>query len=353
MISRFGRYSFWHFQIAGWVLFWVTDFGTSLTRERDAAWIALLALDAPLGFVLSLILRQIYRRFDYKRMSIVALLAYILFWSAVFTVVWYSVRILVWSASFGLSSVLSTLDYRYAVRWINLYIPLSLGWSSLYFGIKYWWDWDDEKVRASNAISMAHSAQMQMLRYQLNPHFLFNALNSVRALIQEDKRLAKEMITELSEFLRYSLIHRDHTDVPLRDEMDAIKHYLSIEKKRFEDKLDVSFAIARDAEDFPVLSFLIHPLVENAIKYGMKTSPMPLTLRVEASVRGNGLHLMIANSGRWHAASGDLNRESTGTGLMNVRARLENAYPNRHRFSVDQRDGMVVISIEILRVRET
>lgn len=354
MIARLRTLSFWHLQIGGWALFWLIDCVLMATRMTSLARFAVMGLDAPFGFALTLILRQIYKRFEYRHVTIIALLAYVLFWSAACTILWYSIRIGLQSLIFGTASNLVFLDYRYAIRWINFYTPVCLGWSSLYFGTKYWWDWENEKARASNAVSLAHSAQMQMLRYQLNPHFLFNALNSVRALIQEDKRLAKEMITELSEFLRYSLIHRDHSDVPLHEEMDAIRHYLSIEKKRFEDKLLVTFAIAPEAEEFPVLSFLIHPLVENAVKYGMKTSPMPLTLRIEAEVRNNNLRLLIANSGAWRAAEDgrDASLESTGTGLMNVRARLQNAYPDRHRFTVEQREGNVVIVIEIIRAPE-
>jgi len=217
------------------------------------------------------------------------------------------------------------------------------------FGIKYWRDWEDEKDRARKAAALVQRARLQLLRYQLNPHFLFNALNSVRALIQEDRKHAKEMITELSEFLRYSLIHRDHTDVPLREELDAIRHYLSIEKKRFEDKLQVKFNIDHEAEEYPILSFLIHPLVENAIKYGMKTSAMPLKIGIDAALQHGDLRVAVTNSGSWLSPLDDSarNLEGTGTGLSNVRSRLENAYPGRHRFTVEQSDGCVCVRIEI------
>ena len=122
------------------------------------------------------------------------------------------------------------LAYLTLMALLNLTIPF--GWSILYFGIKYGNEWILEKERADKANLLAQSAQLQMLRYQLNPHFLFNSLNSIRALINEDQKASKEMVTELAEFLRYSLTSKDFANVPLREEIEAIQHYLSLEKKK-------------------------------------------------------------------------------------------------------------------------
>jgi len=188
-----------------------------------------------------------------------------------------------------------------------------------------------------------------MPRYQLNPHFLFNALNSIRALVDEDEGRAREMVTELSEFLRYSLHSKSFADVPLKDEIEAIRHYFSIQKKRYEDKLTVNYTIAPQAEDYPVLSFLIHPLVENAVKYGMQTSAMPLKITLQAEVTEGDLKLEICNTGEWvePAAEMESNSQGTGTGLENVRQRLDNAFPNRYDFKICEEEGMVCIRLTI------
>ena len=179
---------------------------------------------------------------------------------------------MLWGADEFLRETTLILYFKRILEWG---VPL-ISWSVLYFGIKFFLEWDLQKDKAEKAIALAQSAQLQMLRYQLNPHFLFNSLNSVRALIAENKDTAKHMITELSEFLRYSLLSRNYSDVPLQDELDALKHYLAIQKKRYEDKLEVSFHIEPEVKEFPILCFLLHPLVENAVKYGMQTSPLPL-----------------------------------------------------------------------------
>ncbi len=224
-----------------------------------------------------------------------------------------------------------------------------LGWTFLYFGIKNWIEWRRQKETMEKANSLAQDAQLQMLRYQLNPHFLFNSMNSIRALIDEDENKAREMITELSEFLRYSLDSKDYSNVPLKNEIEAIQHYFAIQKKRYEDKLEVIYDIEPQAGDYPVLSFLIHPLVENAVKYGMRTSPLPLTIHLKAKTREGVLMIEVCNTGKWIEPAQHEKQmcASTGTGLDNVRRRLENAFPHRHRFEVFEKDGKVHVQLEI------
>ncbi len=225
-------------------------------------------------------------------------------------------------------------------------LPLLL-WSFLYFAVEYWLSWNEQEDRLARASALAQTAQLEMLRHQLNPHFLFNALNSIRALIDEDAEKAREMITQLSGFLSYSLETGGYSDVPLRTELQAMDHYFAIQKKRYEDKLDVRFEIDPGAGEAGVLSFVIHPLVENAVKYGMNTSPMPLRIRIAAVVDGEMLTVTVSNTGRWIAPSGSGPGAGTSTGLENVRKRLENAYPGRHSFQLFEKDGWVHVKLQM------
>jgi hypothetical protein len=341
--------TFWHFHIAGWLLFWCGDIVLILLQRITTGEIIAQAIDAPQAFLWGILLRQIYLRLDYKKISILALLALISFWTLVVAILWHTGMTATRYFLIGHQTIIYLLQWKFTIPWLMQTIPLWFGWSALYFAMKYWRDWDAEKSRAKKAVLLAHRAQLQMLRYQVNPHFLFNALNSVRALIDEDKKNAKSMITELSEFLRYSLVTRDHAEVTLQHELEAIQHYLSIEKKRFEDKLDISFEIDEHIQDYPILSFLIHPFVENAIKYGMKTSPMPLRIRIQASSFDDALRVTISNTGTWLSPATEAERKSngTGTGLENVRARLENAYPKKYRLETSEHDGWVKAVLEI------
>lgn len=300
------------------------------------------------GFSVSIILRYLYRKIDVRKVTFGRLAIIIFAATLFFANLWFFIDLVVSMPLHGASNMLLKVSKLHIYIEAMFYhtMPL-LSWSALYFGIKFWRDWDVQKKRAEQANSLAQSAQLQMLRYQLNPHFLFNSLNSIRALIDEDKKNAKNMITELSEFLRYSLISKNYSDVPLIDEIEAIEYYFSIEKKRFEEKLDVTINVEPLAEDYPVLSFLIHPLTENAIKYGMQTSELPLKISVIAKVRNNKLLLEVCNSGKWIDPQEHNNSNSTGTGLKNVQLRLQNAFPDAHEFRIEKNENNVCVKIEI------
>lgn len=340
---------FWILQISGWLLLGFA-YLVLYYRQYIGDPFALLAIFITYlaGFLISLLLRYFYQRIHYQKQSILKLSLIVVISSGVAAFLWFGLDILLsvplhgmewFNNVFKLQRVLSEMFWH----------SMMLGtWSALYFVIKLWIEWNLQKERAEKANALAQSAQLQMLRYQLNPHFLFNALNSIRALVDEDKKNAKSMITELSEFLRYSLISKNYSDVPLKQELEAIRHYFRIEKKRFEEKLEVNFNIDPVAEEYSVLSFLIHPLVENAVKFGMQTSPMPLKINVNARVENDALKLEVNNSGKWIDFDGS-KENGTGTGLKNIRQRLENAFPDNHNFEIIKGKNMVRILLEIYK----
>jgi two-component system LytT family sensor kinase len=217
-----------------------------------------------------------------------------------------------------------------------------LAWSACYFAVRNYQALETEKSEALKANALAQQAQFEMLRSQVSPHFLFNALNSVHALVLEDPRRAQIAVEELADFLRYSLTRSKVVEVPLAEEVKVLQKYLEIEKIRFEEKLNVSFRIQEQTEHLPVPGFLLHPLIENAIKYGMQTSSMPLQVELTAGREGNSLRLAIANSGRWVGPDEEtLVRSGAGLGLKLVQQRLEQAYPGRHQLQSHERNGWV------------
>ena len=156
-----------------------------------------------------------------------------------------------------------------------------IAWSVIYVGYKFYKELVIQKQHTEQALLLAKSAQLEMLKYQLNPHFLFNTLSSLRGLIGSEPAKAKDMVTHISEFLRYSLLEGKKNDVPLYKEIEIIEQYLSIEKIRFNEDLIVEFDIAPETKELNIPIFLIHPLVENAIKHGMQTSPLPLRVWIK------------------------------------------------------------------------
>jgi two-component system LytT family sensor kinase len=239
------------------------------------------------------------------------------------------------------------LSLRFNLMMVISWIAPLIGWSAFYFGIKFWQEWMIQKEKTEKANALAQTAQLQMLRYRINPHFLFNALNSIRALISENKLSAKRMVTELSEYLRYSLVSRNYQTVPLKDEIESIRHYFEIQKIRYEDKLGVLFDIDPAAEEYPIMSFLLHPLVENAVQYGMHTSPMPLKIRIKAELFEKNLHIEVSNSGSWVEPSDQEESRAIGKGLDNLRQRLEDAYTGKHHFEIFEKEDSVYALLNI------
>ncbi len=224
-------------------------------------------------------------------------------------------------------------------------ITLAL-FSLLYVAIDHWLQLREQREKAREATALAHQAQLQMLRYQLNPHFLFNALNSIRAMILREPERARQIVTELSEFLRYSLNGRG-PDATVGEEMQAIENYLAIQRIRFEEKLAVTVRVDPARQAFVLPGFLVHPLVENAVKYGMETSEPPLRLEIEIAADGPGLRIRVSNTGRLVPAEAGGAPNGTGTGLRNVARRLALAFPGRHEFAVTERAGWVHAEIRL------
>src|SRR3954469_11669696 len=253
------KFSFWHFQLIGWSIFQLARIYFDLTDPSYPGYIYSgkvlhfiiygISYDS-IAFFLMLIMRYIYRIFMKRGRSLLSILLFCTLVSMFFSVLW-QIFSYVADIAFG-----ETFRFLFSEILVEK-VPVLFGWSVLFFAITNWYKWKDEYNRAEKAILLAQQAQLQMLRYQLNPHFLFNSLNSIRALMDENKSASKEMITELSEFLRYSLISTKVSNVPLNKELEAIRYYLAIEKKRFENKLEITYDIEKAAEEFPVLSFLL------------------------------------------------------------------------------------------------
>ena len=215
---------FWILQIAGWSTLHLVYFflySRSLAGGQ-IAWL-LLFITQVTGFIVSSLLRYIYRKIDFQAESVTLFTLKILFWVLITSNVWF------WIDGFFSQFINEqffkdlTLNRYFSFVWSNTVIMSA--WSALYFSIKFWQNWNLQRLKTEKANSLAHKSQLKLLRYQLNPHFLFNSLNSIRALIEEDKSRAKSMITELSEFLRYSLVNKNLSDIPLKDELEIMKHY--------------------------------------------------------------------------------------------------------------------------------
>lgn len=205
---------------------------------------------------------------------------------------------------------------------------------------------EEERRKAEEAELRYTRSQLEALRYQINPHFLFNVLNSIDALSGSDPGLIPNVIGRLSRYMRSTFSPGDSGFVSLEEELETLKSYLDIEKIRFEDNLDVVFDIPPQILDSKIPELFLQPIVENAIKHGMKTTSLPLRIAIQGQIENDLLKIEIANTGKWISKKNTVENR-TGVGLENLRKRLELLYTNRYHLNIKEKDGWVHITIEI------
>lgn len=197
--------------------------------------------------------------------------------------------------------------------------------------------------RESHLLLSLREAQLRALESQINPHFLFNCLNSIRALVEIDPPRAQDMLTRLSNVLRNSLRHDDRHTAALSDEIEAVRDYLALETVRFGDRLATTVRVDDSAAGLPVPPMMIQTLVENAIKHGIGRLTGQGQLAVDASVRDRGLVITVENTG----SLGDTPIDSGQLGLKNVRERLALLYGDRASLRLEEEGGRVKAVVAI------
>jgi signal transduction histidine kinase len=339
---------FWTLHIGGWLAYALSQYLGSLLYdtkyEHMKSYLLVILIVAFSGFLLSLELRYIYRRLWTRsplEIVVVALLSCYLF-----ALVW---RVIVNSSVLRFMpdmgwELQSRLEF-FAQAMQSTYLLLC--WTGIYFGIKYYESLQQQREATLRAGTLAQEAQLKMLRYQLNPHFLFNTLNAISTLILDNEnRTANQTVMRLSEFLRYTLDQDPMKKVTLRQEVEAMNLYLTTERLRFGDRLRLEFAVEERALEALVPSLLLQPLIENSIKYAVSPSEQGGTIRVEGRARGVMLELAVADDGPGlpiNVPGGAAPPAGRGVGLRNIRERLAVLYEDRHRFAtLDNKPGLRV-----------
>jgi len=191
--------------------------------------------------------------------------------------------------------------------------------------------------------------QIQMLTDQLNPHFLFNALATIRALIGENNDDATKVVNEMSEYFRYSLLNKNRNSRTLDEELSVVKNYIEIQKIRFKSNIQVEYYIEEKAKEVIIPVLAIQNLVENAIKYGSKNKEECLEIEIRSFFKDNHLIIKVINSGTiQERKSRDM---STKTGLDNLQKRLDILYPNSNSFNLYEKDKYVYAVITFTQIK--
>ena len=340
----------------GWIAFGAIPFAWTLN-----SWGFLGALLNNLLFVCSgglvcLGLRVAYRRARLHKVPYTILAPAVLVACAVFAEVWYAGELLLVRWCFNELAELSNLHAQFefgARQFANapLLIPLGewfvycfalLTWSSLYFGINSMMALELERARAAHALKLADSARLRVLQSQLNPHFLFNALNGVATLIRENKGpTAANMVSTLSDFLRATLRTVNVPEISVSEELVFIDQYIELQQLRFADRLDVTVDAADETYSALLPTLILQPLVENAVQHGVLTQECGGSVGISIKRDGEQLVVIVEDDGPGPATTGT---PRFGVGLANTSERLRALYGDDATMSIrrSMQGGFVV-----------
>lgn len=316
----------------------------SLLVFSDAATVFLFSVVRPLiGFVLSLGLWQLYRRWPAADFQLSRQAWKVVVACAVVVAVDASLTDL-WIHTFELPPLPPVVERGSLFSRLALYVA----WSAVYFAIRWELATRDTELRLARAEAANREAELQRLRAQINPHFLFNALSSIITQAETNPAGVAPTTHAVADYLRYSLSHGTHR-APFGEELGAMASYLQVESAGLgPDRIDWTIEADDAARLASTPTALVQPLIENALKYGPRTSPRPLRLRILARVEGSELVVAVENSGTWIArAPGEKATDSTGIGLANVRRRLELLCGQAARLETTTPAGVVRVEVRL------
>lgn len=343
---------FWGFQLVFWLLgaLWLMVQLATLEQAKSVG--AIVAGRIVTGVLLTMLLHRIYQTAFMRRQNQPRKWLFVIALAAVMSLA--SAVIWMWLINhLGFHEVQSLNPFLEIA--VTRFLALII-WNSTYFGLELLQTSHAMQLDAAQAKTAARDGELKRLQDQLNPHFLFNALNIVKASTAHP-RIASEAIQTLADYLRFSLQESRPLE-PLSRELDSLELYLRLQHIRFQDDLDCLIEATPDAMNAMVPPMLVQPLLENAFKFGARTSAMPLRIQVHATRDAAGLTIMVTNSGRWIPPSTDTDAKavhaqantgtSTGLGLANLRRRLALLLGERATLTTSEAEGRVTARLRIL-----
>jgi two-component system LytT family sensor kinase len=340
------RTVYWVAQFTGWLLYFFTSliYNFMFGEGLNMVVIKSLAIILLVGISISHLYRYLILRFNWLTLPIPR---------AMITIVITSVLLaLVMHVTHGALSYLlipevkSTFDREpiFHSQMIINWAMMLLIWSILYFTSHYFANYKKEEIKNLKMLASQNEIELINLKAQLNPHFMFNALNSIRALVDEDPSLAKTAITQLSAMLRGALQTGKRQLISLEEELSLVTSYLAIEKIRFEERLKIDYEISGEVLSYNIPPLMLQTLVENAVKHGISSLTRGGHLVIIARKEQSSLLLQVKNDGTYVPSE---RHEGTGIGLKNTERRLGLLYGKEAAISMTNENKMVVTTVII------
>ncbi|MCW3836589.1 sensor histidine kinase [Sphingomonas canadensis] len=322
-------------QAVGWSGYFLLRTVSGVSNRFPLEGILAVLIETIVGYCLTLLLSTLYGY--YRRLPRISGALLTVATLALFTIIYAILD------AFTFSFINTTgpgINIQLVLAALFLSCTVLAGWSALYFGINFYLIVEEQIDQMKALENQASSAQLAMLRYQLNPHFLFNTLNSISTLVLlKQTERANVMLSRLSSFLRYTLANEPTAHVTLAQEAETLKLYLEIEKMRFDERLRTHFEIDPRVAKARLPSLLLQPLVENAIKYAVTPQEEGADITVSARLIGERVLIAVSDTGPGLTDAKSRPSLSTGVGLANIRERLAQAYGPDHRFETKSNPG--------------
>jgi len=331
---------YWTSQFSGWLIYVLLMWILNRLDGQGMNWYFFLNLLTTflLGIVISHGYRLLIINFNWLRYKIIQLIPRVIITSVLCGAVLFI------SHSF-ISEVLIAGDWptykglEILQTTINLAVIFML-WSLLYFLFHFIQNYRKEEIKNLKWQALSTEVELNKLKSQLNPHFIFNSMNSIRALVEEDPSKSKDSITQLSNILRSSLLMNRQKVISLAEEMQLVKDYLALEQTRYEERLDVILEIPEDILDHKIPPMLLQTLVENGIKHGISKLESGGKIEVKAQRNEDFLYLKIENSGSYNADQ----KSTTGFGLLNSLQRINLLYGEEGSLMIKNTERGTVIA---------
>jgi two-component system, LytTR family, sensor kinase len=347
--------AFWRLQTIGWGGAMLLRAMSSLANEQPISLLVLVLIETITGFSISLVLAVLYRQLITQRPIVT--------WGITGLVLPFAVGLYAFIDAWVFGLYRPDSEATFAQLFIGVFFfdaTLLVSWTALYYAVNFFLQVEEQNDQLIHLENQATQAQLAMLRYQLNPHFLFNTLNSISTLVLlKQTEPANAMLSRLSSFLRYTLVNEPSGRVTVAQEIETLKLYLGIERMRFEERLRTEFKVDPVTESALLPSLLLQPLVENAIKYAVSPQEVGAEITIATQLVGQNLRIVVSDTGpglQNPAADNRLTgvtfdggeQVSTGLGLANIRDRLAQAYGENHRFeTMEPPEGGFAVVIEL------
>ncbi|HEX2534128.1 MAG TPA: histidine kinase [Chitinophagaceae bacterium] len=333
------------FNLVFWLLYFLYEwFGLAALSGQYGRYFINACMALPLAFAVSwitvhLLIKKYYRKGDRLTFWILQLSVALVLLLIRRCINYY----LIYPVWFPEAQVVPLFSFgKLIVEWVNLY--LITGLYALFYFVRSWYE---ERQRVQSLLQEKTVAELEGLKAQVQPHFIFNALNNIYATALRASPETARLIGHLSSFLNYNLYEARQEAVPLTAELHYLEHYLELQQNRYGDKLDTSVTVYGETGDLYIAPLLLLPLLENCFKHGIAGSLHPGWIRVEVSRQVDHFSIKLENSVEEGSPEGGA--RSGGLGLPNVQKRLELLYPGTHQFKTvrEPHSYLVVLKINL------